>query len=123
MQEELLERHAAAPLRVYAVWYNMFPGDSRERWRHDLLPDSRVAHYWDEPRAVGQLYFQSLPRIWERRAPETAPPQDLILWDAYLLYAADARWDEQPPDIVRWGATILLARERLKRDLDALLTR
>lgn len=110
-------------LRVYAVWYNMFPGDSRERWRPDLLSDSRVTHYWDQPRAVGLVYFQDLTRMWERRAPETVPPQDLILWDAYLLYGADARWDQQPPDVVSWGSTILMVRDRLKQDLSGILKR
>jgi hypothetical protein len=108
---------------VYAVWYNMFPGDSRGHWRADLLTDSRVAHYWDEPRAVGRLYFQNLPRMWEKRARDTVPPQDVILWDAYLLYDGEARWDEQPPDVVSWGSTILLTRDGLKRDLDAVLKR
>lgn len=123
MQEALLEPNPQASLRVYAVWYNMFPGDSRDRWRAELLADSRVTHYWDEQRAVGTLYFQNLTQFWERRAPETAPPQDLILWDAYLLYTPDEQWSDRLPDVVSWGATILLTQDRLTRDLQNLLTR
>jgi hypothetical protein len=39
----LLSVNPKAPLRVYAVWFNMYPGDARERWRADRLTDPRVA--------------------------------------------------------------------------------
>jgi hypothetical protein len=123
VQQELLESNPSSPLSVYAVWYNMFPGDSRAKWRADLLTDTRVSHFWDERRAVGNLYFQDLPRMWERRAAETVLPQDLVLWDAYLLYSPDAAWGEQLPETVSWGATILRTRDQLKRDLAEMLKR
>jgi hypothetical protein len=123
VQKELLEARPRSSLQVYAVWYNMFPGDSRGLWRPDLLTDSRVVHYWDESQSVGRLYFQGLPQIWAKRAADTVLPQDVILWDAYLLYARDARWEQQPPDVVSWGSTILLSRDRLKQDLEAILER
>ena len=119
----MLSPNQNARLRVYAVWFNMFPGDAREHWRADLLNDARVAHYWDEQRSVGRLYFQTLPQIWDKRAGGTLTPQDLALWDAYLLYAPDAQWNDQPPDVVSWGATILLTRERLERDFKEILSR
>jgi hypothetical protein len=121
VQQELLGPNRKARLRVYAVWFNIFPGDSRQGWRPDLLTDSRVMQYWDEPRSVGRLYYQSLPQIWQMRAPETVPPQETTLWDAYLLYGPRARWDEQPPDLVSWGSTILLTRDSLSRDLEEAL--
>jgi hypothetical protein len=40
-----------------------------------------------------------------------------------LLYGADARWDQQPPDVVSWGSTILMVRDRLKQDLSGILKR
>ena len=123
VQQTLLAPNENARLRVYAVWFNMFPGDARDHWRRDLLTDARVVHYWDEQQSVGRLYFQALPRIWERRAPDTITPQDLALWDAYLLYARDAQWNDQPPDVVSWGATILLTREKLTRDFKEILPR
>jgi hypothetical protein len=123
VQDALLQAGDTRRLSVYAVWFNMFPGDARTRWRKELLPDARVAHYWDEGRAIGSLYFRSLPQIWEKRAAETLPPDELVLWDAYLLYAPDARWTDEPPDVVSWGATILLTKDRLLRDLTGLLAR
>ena len=121
VQSSLLDSNPNARLRVYAVWYNMFPGDSREKWPARLLTDSRVVHYWDERQLVGNMYFQNLPQIWERRAPETAPPADLILWDAYLLYEPTIRWDEAPPEVISWGSSILQTQDRLMRDLEPIL--
>ena len=59
-------------LRVYAIWFNMYPGDSRQRWPDTLLTDARVRHYWDEGRGIGQLYLKLLPAMWSKRSPDTA---------------------------------------------------
>ena len=117
MQQTLLGPHREAPLRVYAVWFNMYPGDARERWRPTLLPDARVRHYWDEPRSIGRLYLQLLARLWPSRAAESVVPQADALWDAYLLYAADARWDDDPPAVISWGSTILETQQTLEHDI------
>lgn len=95
----------------------MYPGDARDRWRADLLSDGRVRHYWDDTRAVGRLYLQLLPRLWPARAAETVVPQADALWDAYLLYPADARWDDAPPAVLSWGSTILQTQETLRQDV------
>ena len=121
VQETLLGDNPKASLRVYAVWFNMYPGDARERWRADRLTDPRVAQFWDERRSIGLLFYPTVLRMWAKRAAETIPPQDDALWDAYLLYGPRARWTDQPPDVVSWGATILSTRETLERDLKRLL--
>jgi hypothetical protein len=113
VQQKLLEPNRKATLRVYAVWFKMYPGDAREKWRPQLLMDPRVRHYWDEDRSVGRLYLQTIPALWPARAPETNVPQADALWDAYLLYAADARWTDQPPPVVTWGSTILQTTDTL----------
>jgi hypothetical protein len=38
--------------------------------------------------------------------------------DAYLLYRADARWDEAPTGLIHWGPTIVAGRETLKADFE-----
>jgi ABC-type multidrug transport system fused ATPase/permease subunit len=50
-----LSKNADPDLRVYAVWFNMLFGDSRERWDGDGVTDPRVRHFWDEQRLVGTL--------------------------------------------------------------------
>jgi len=122
VQRTLLSPRPDAPLRVYAIWFNMYPGDARDRWREELLPDARVRHYWDEQRAIGRLYLQMLPRMWPMRATNTVVPQSDALWDAYLLYGSDVEWDDQPPDVVIWGSTILRTHDSLERDLQITLT-
>jgi hypothetical protein len=59
--------------------------------------------------------------MWAKRAAETIPPQDDALWDAYLLYGPGASWNDQPPEVESWGATILATRATLERDLKRLL--
>ncbi len=119
--QTLLGPNPNAPLRVYAVWFNMYPGDARDRWRAELLTDARVQHYWDEQRSVGRRYLQTLPRLWPMRAAETVVPQADALWDAYLLYRPDTSWDDDLPDVCSGGATLLQTKETLDRDIRRLL--
>jgi hypothetical protein len=95
----------------------MYPGDARERWRDTFLTDSRVRHYWDDRRAIGQLYLQFLPMIWPKRSADTTLSDADALWDAYLLYAADAEWADQPPGVVSWGSPIYRSTDALIEEL------
>lgn len=123
MQTELLERHPKANLRVYAVWFSMYEGDSRARWRRELMPDSRVEHFWDEDRVLGSRYFGDLGRLAARQAPGTKATEGRILWDAYLLYPAGARWGADRATPTSWGRTVLMTRETLQREFVKLAGR
>lgn len=123
MQTELLERYPRANVRVYAVWFNMYEGDSRARWRRELMPDSRVEHFWDEGRVLGRRYFGDLARLASRQAPRTKATEGQVLWDAYLLYPAGATWEGSRTDVISWGRTILLTRDTLQRDFAKYATR
>ncbi|HJZ73720.1 MAG TPA: hypothetical protein VKE51_18390 [Vicinamibacterales bacterium] len=103
---------------MYAIWFNMYPGDARQRWPHTLLTDARVRHYWDERRAIGQLYLQMLPTLWESRSAETVLPDADALWDAYMLYRRDAQWIDQHPNVVAWGSPIVQTTETLLHELE-----
>jgi len=116
VQTELLDRHPRANIRVFAVWFNMYEGDSRARWRRELMPDRRVEHFWDEERVLGNRYYGDLARLAARQAPGTKATEGRILWDAYLLYPAGARWDDGRTNVLSWGRTILLTRETLDRE-------
>jgi hypothetical protein len=110
-------------LRVYAIWFNMYPGDSRQRWPDALLTDARVRHYWDEGRGIGQLYLNALPAMWSKRSPDTVVPEADALWDAYMLYRPDAQWGDQHPEVVAWGYPILRTSETLVQELDRITKR
>jgi hypothetical protein len=107
---------------VYAVWFDMYPGDSREKWPFALLTDSRVVHYWDATRAIGTGYLANLPAIVDRRAPETLAPTADALWDAYFIYAPSDRWNDRIPVPVSWGYPVMVTRDLLLADLDTLAT-
>ena len=121
MQQEILAAYPDAGLRVYAVWFSTLPGDSRDRFPADLLPDSRVTQFWDQDHLVGTAFAALVD--WNKGA----------LWDAFFLYGPDAHWPEsagaglvpaqagrpqgsplQPPRPASWGRTIFSARDQLK---------
>ncbi len=120
VQTELLKKYPNANLRVYAVWFNMMPADSRSKWPAALLTDSRVIHRWDEGKVVGRWFAPRTSGMKPLLAPSSAWGDGEILWDAYLLYGADARWDDAPTGLINWGRTIVAGRETLKDDFDQL---
>jgi hypothetical protein len=89
----------------------MFPGDSKSEWPAGLLSDSRVIHWWDDGKLVGSWYAQQSDyRKYGR-----------VLWDAFLVYAPDARWDQVPSNLISLGRTIVEKREDLRKSLQPYL--
>jgi len=119
VQTELLAKYPNADLRVYAIWFNMFPGDARSKWPPSLLTDPRVIHRWDEGKLVGTRYGGHTNKIGAQLSPGSSWNGD-ILWDSYLFYGADAQWDEAPTNLVHWGRTIVAGRETLRQDFQRL---
>ena len=113
MQEELLEKHPDAKVKVYALWFSMYPTDRREDWPAEVLDDARVEHFWDEEKTVGTFYMDHLETMDAARADGTSGITGAVLWDAYLVYGPDARWEGTPPDVRRWGRTILRTQDGL----------
>jgi len=74
VQHEILDNNPTADLRVYTIWFNMYPGDARWRWDGAGLTDARVEHFWDEQKAVGSWFSATLTH----RGNPT--------WDFYALY-------------------------------------
>ncbi|MEO6214226.1 MAG: hypothetical protein ABIP65_11420 [Vicinamibacterales bacterium] len=122
MQKEILEPHAKSDLRVYAVWFNMVDGDSRQRWPADLLTDRRVTHFWDEEKTVGRWFAPRMDtaEMEAARAPDSSGLGQPVLWDAYLVYGPEARWDDEPTALRRWGRTILRTQSHLRDAVTAL---
>lgn len=106
MQNEILSKNPSADVRVYAVWFNMYPGDARWRWDGDGLTDPRVNHFWDEQKAVGSWFSENLTH---RGAPT---------WDFYALYGPDARDFSAP---VSMGGTVIARRNQLQSSLATLI--
>jgi len=98
----------------------MYPGDARVKWPAELLTDHRVVHYWDERRLLGVRLLRNLPTFLDRQAPGTLPPDAEALWDTFLVYAPGDRWTEPFPRPISWGFPIMVTRDRLLRDVEAL---
>ncbi len=111
MQREILAKNPEAELQIYAVWFSMLYGDSRERWDKGGMDDPRVIHLWDQNRVAGQ-WFAEQEEFYSR-----------VAWDAYYLYDSEARWGDDGPPLESWGSTILSKRNDLQTDLFALLAR
>ena len=122
MQTELFQKYPTANLRVYAVWFNMMPNDSRAKWPPALLTDPRVFHLWDEPKALGTWYAQRAEAMRPQLTSDSKWGRGEVLWDAFLLYGADSRWDEAPTDLIHWGRTIVAGRETLRADFEKLFS-
>jgi hypothetical protein len=54
----------------------------------------------------------------DRLTPESMWNDGAVLWDAYLLYGAAARWEAAPSHLVSFGRTIIAARESLRAEFD-----
>lgn len=121
MQKSLLDVHPEADLRVYAIWFSMYPTDLRERWPGSVLTDSRVIHWWDEDKRLGRWYAERLPEMRDRLAPGSTNVGGPILWDAYLVYGPEAQWDDAPTGLRRWGRTILATREPFREVIGTLV--
>jgi hypothetical protein len=118
VQQDILERRPDTNLAIYAVWFNMYPGDARVKWPAELLTDRRVSHYWDERRLVGVRLLLNLPGLLDRQAPGTLPPDADALWDTFLVYAPRDQWNEPFPRPVSWGYPIMVTKDQLARDVD-----
>ena len=73
------------PLRGYLIWQPVLQSDddiSAAR-RTRQFTDQRLTHFWDGNRLTGKLWQ---PVLEDKRIP----------WDVYLLYHANARWEEAP---------------------------
>lgn len=111
MQTEILAQNPLAVLRVYAIWFNMYPGDDRSKWDDTLIADPRVTRLWDERKTVGHWLVDH----------EVVDYAGEILWDAYLLFGPEAIWDETPAPLVSWGQPVYRTEHQLQTALSPLL--
>jgi hypothetical protein len=109
VQQQILAKNPAADLRVYAVWFNMLPGDHRLRWDGAGLTDPRVVHLWDEQKLAGTWFAERV----DGRAG--------IAWDVYYLYGPQAQWEAEPGPLVSSGRTIIARRAQLESSIATLL--
>ena len=117
-----MTKHKEADLAVYAIWFSMYPTDRRELWPADVLTDSRVVNLWDEGKEVGTFYAKRFDEMKSTVVPESIGWEGMpVLWDSSLVYGPDARWEDAPTGLRRWGRTILKTQDGLRQSMDDLL--
>ena len=60
VRENILEKYSEEEIAVYRVWFNMIPGDRKERWDPKQLADQRIRHFWDEDRVLGRWISKNI---------------------------------------------------------------
>ena len=112
IQDEILARYPNLNIHVYAIWYEMYPGDSPKAFpsARQTMPDARVEHYWDKKKETGRWFKANVPSDYNKP----------IMWDAYYLYDADAEWGKTPEPLVSYGRTLLETRKELLRQVSLL---
>ena len=113
MQTDILESRPTSPLVVSVVWFSVLGGDQRSAVDTSLLTDERAVHYWDDDAELS--HFLSV------HSSELGFEVDGTLWDAYLLFAPGARWNDIPEPLVGFGAPVIAAADRLALELDQVL--
>jgi hypothetical protein len=114
VQTEVLNQYPDLKIRVYTIWYEMYPGDSPKAFpaAKKIMPDTRVQHFWDQPKTTGKWFKANVPSDYTGK----------IMWDAYYLYGSDATWAATPGVPISWGRTILETRKELLRQVAMLDT-
>jgi hypothetical protein len=112
IEQEILEKFPELDMKVYAVWYEMYPGDSKAKFpaAKKMMPDARVENFWDNKKAAGRWFKTNIPSDFKKP----------IQWDVYYLYDSEARWEKTPGPLVSTGRTLLETRKELLRQVSLL---
>ncbi|MEO7836602.1 MAG: hypothetical protein ABIS21_03040 [Acidimicrobiales bacterium] len=110
--QEILNKNPDTKLKVYAVWEQALPTDTRSAWDDTVLDDPRVVHYWDAERLVSRALAQA-----------EMSSQGGAHLDAYFVFGPDARWDGSPSGLLGAGRGILGRSGELKDALATVLER
>lgn len=96
---------------MYTGWFSMLGGDSRAGWRSGAMPDPRVTHFWDEERMASEWFADKVDG------------EQGFMWDTYLLYGPQAKWEGEtaPQPLIGRGATVAREKDALQAQLAPLL--
>ena len=95
MRSDVLKEYPSSPVRVYVVWFDMLPGDSRQLVDTHVLNDPRVTNFYDPKKTVGSWFSRHVDG------------ENGIVWDAYYLYGSDASWTAELGPLVSSGGSVI----------------
>ena len=102
-------------MTVYAIWLPMLAGDSRGAWDGHVLDDPRVVSLWDGSRLAGRWFA-------DHSTGGLGGPGDIV-WDAYLAFDKNSRWQSEPSSVLTSGSDIIDNTAGLEQHFIPLLTR
>ncbi len=93
IQSAVLDTIPEPSIRAYVAWVPILPDDNESAVLESCarITDGRAAHFWDEKRALPELFNPVL------RLPEGWPA-----WDVYMAYPPGVRWEQEPPAPAYW---------------------
>lgn len=92
----------------------MLATDDRSSWDGRLLDGPRVANLWDRDLAVSR---------WVARADNLGIESfGLVVYDAFLLFAPNARWESAPSGLVAAGLPVLGETSKLASAIERLVS-
>jgi hypothetical protein len=109
VQTQLLKDYPSEQVRVYAVWLQMLPTITHDKWDATIMPDGRVKHFWDGELEVARWFARQVDGY------------EGVSWDMYYLYGPEAVWKAVPAPLVGSGGTIYRERATLETQVDTLL--
>jgi hypothetical protein len=109
VQTQLLKEYSSEQLSVYAVWLQMLPSITSDKWDATIMPDPRVKHFWDGELDAARWFAKQVDGY------------EGVAWDMYYLYGPEAVWKSVPAPLAGSGGTIYRERELLMTQVSALL--
>ena len=117
--EDYLAEHEDLDVIEHFVWLPMFPRIAENAALPDAVAQSAAAgrvHYWDGAQKLGRSMRGMVPD------DVTFPGLGEVLWDAFLVFDAEATWATAGDHVLASGATIMEDRATLFAMLDTLHT-
>lgn len=81
-------------LHIFVVWLPRYPGDNREKGAAatKYVPDERATHFWDGDASLSKRYGRILG----------LPEGKQFAWDTYMVFDAEATWNDTRPEPRDW---------------------
>jgi hypothetical protein len=109
VQTQLLKDYPSEQISVYAVWLEMLPSITPDKWDATIMTDPRVKHFWDSELDAARWFAKQVDGY------------EGVSWDMYYLYGPDAAWEAVPTPLAGSGGTIYRERETLRTQVRTLL--
>lgn len=114
--DEYLDAHPHLDVALHYVWLPMFPRVAENRALSGAVSAfgrPGLTQYWDGARRLGERLHGLAPDVPVAGGGE-------VLWDAFLVFDADATWDTAGAHLLGGGSTIVEEQGKLFTLLDKL---